>query len=58
MTTRILASLFAIVLVLAYVGPMVLKLKDAPLAIVILIGTVAMLVDLAHSLREANDADD
>jgi hypothetical protein len=56
MTIRILATLLAIVLVLAYVGPMVVKLKDTALAVVILIGAVAMLVDLAHSLRDANDS--
>lgn len=55
MTTRIIATLFAIVLVLAYVGPMVFKLKDAALAVVMLIGAVAMLVDLAHLLRDSND---
>ncbi|MDP1687801.1 hypothetical protein [Hydrogenophaga sp.] len=55
MTTRIFATLLAIVLVLCYVAPMVLKLKDFALVIVIGVGAIAMVVDLAHSLRDAND---
>jgi len=52
MATRIFAALLAVALVLAYVGPMVFKMKDVALAIVILIGCVVMLVDLWQSLKD------
>ncbi len=55
MPVRILATLIAVALVLAYVGPMVWKLKDLALGVVILIGTVVMLADLWQSLRDSQD---
>ena len=52
MPTKIFAAVVAVALVLAYVGPMLYKMKDLPLAIVIMIGAVVMLADLWESLRE------
>jgi len=55
MPTKIVAAIVAVALVLAYVGPMVFKMKDVALAGVILIGIVVMLFDLWHTLQDAND---
>lgn len=55
MTVRIVAGLVAIGLLFAYLAPMAFKMKDLPLAIVILVGVVLMLVDMWHSLRESDD---
>jgi predicted ABC-type exoprotein transport system permease subunit len=55
MPTKIVAAIVAVALVLAYVGPMVFKMKDVPLAGVILIGIVVMLFDLWQTLQDAND---
>lgn len=52
MILKLLTALVAVVLVLAYVLAPALKLKDAALATVIVIGVVLMLIDLAQSLRE------
>ena len=52
MILKILAGLIAIALVLAYLLPPAIKLKDAALAGVIAIGIVLMLIDLYQSLRE------
>ncbi len=46
-----LSALVAVGLVLAYLVPLVLKLKELSLGIVVAIGIVLMLVDLVHSLR-------
>ncbi len=55
MTTKILAGLVAIVLMLVYLSPMLIKMKDLALGAVILVGVVVMLVDLWHSLRKPED---
>ena len=55
MTTKILAAIVAVVLVLAYLGPMVLKMKDAALSVVVVIGVAVMLVDLWQSLGKPED---
>ncbi len=52
MAMKIFAGIVAVALMLAYVVPPAIKLKDAALAIVIAIGVVMMLVDLWQSLRE------
>ena len=54
MRTQMLAGLIAVALLAAYLGPIVFKMKDAALAIVIVVGIVLMLVDLWQSLREDN----
>ena len=48
---KIFAALVAVVLMLSYLTPLVLKLKDASLAAVVLIGVLMMLVDLWQSLQ-------
>ena len=55
MAFKILAGIIAIVLVVAFVAPPVLKLQDLALSSVILIGLVMMLVDLWQSLRSKDD---
>lgn len=55
MFIKLLAGFVAVVLVLAYLTPLMFKMKDVPLAIVILIGLVAMLADLWQSLGKSED---
>lgn len=55
MVFRILAGVLAAVLVVAYLGPVVVKLRDPALTIVALIGVILMLIDLWQSLRSKND---
>ena len=55
MSIKLLAGFVAVVLMVAYVTPLVFKMKDVPLAIVILIGLVTMLVDLWQSLGKSED---
>ena len=55
MPSKIFAAIVALALVLAYVGPMVIKMKDLPLAIVIVIGIVVMFADIWQSLRDSAD---
>jgi len=55
MTVKIVAALAAVALLLAYVGPVLVKMKDAALTTVIVIGIVVMLIDLWHSLRKPED---
>jgi hypothetical protein len=52
MALKILGAIIAIVLLVAFLAPPVLKLQDAALASVILIGVVMMLVDLWQSLHK------
>ncbi|MCC6533777.1 MAG: hypothetical protein IT531_14610 [Burkholderiales bacterium] len=52
MMFRIFAGIIAIVLMLAYLVPPAIKLKDLALVLVIALGVVLMLVDLYQSLRE------
>jgi hypothetical protein len=51
----ILASIVAAALLVAFVGPVVVKLKDVALSIVVLIGLSMMVVDIWHSLRSKDD---
>jgi hypothetical protein len=55
MLTKIIAAVIAVALLLAYVGAIAFKMKDGPLAGVILIGVVVMLLDLWYSLRKPQD---
>ena len=55
MLTKISVAAIAVVLMLGYLSPVMFKLKDAALSIVILIGIVFMLVDLWHSLQKPED---
>ncbi|MDH3513658.1 MAG: hypothetical protein OEM83_02170 [Gammaproteobacteria bacterium] len=55
MTLKIIAGLVALILLLVYLGPVVFKLWDPALNIVILIGFAMMLIDLWQSLQSKND---
>jgi hypothetical protein len=52
MPYKIIAGIIAAALLLIYMAPVVLKLKDTALWIVAGIGTVMMLVDLWQSLQK------
>lgn len=51
MPTKIFAGLVAVALMLAYLLPLIVKLKDVALAGVVAIGVAMMLLDLWQSLR-------
>jgi len=55
MPIKIFAAAVAVVLVLCFLAPPVLKLKDIALGVVILIGIVMMLADLWQSLQKKED---
>jgi hypothetical protein len=55
MILKIIAGIFAAALLLIYVAPVVLRLKDTALWIIALIGIGMMLVDLWQSLRSKDD---
>jgi len=55
MAIKIFAAVVAVVLMLCFLAPPVLKLKDMELGAVILIGLVMMLADLWQSLQKKED---
>ena len=55
MLIKYLAAAVAVMLVVAYLVPVVLKLKEVSLGIVIAVGIAMMLVDLWHSLQSQED---
>lgn len=55
MIYKYIAGIVAMLLLLMYLGPVVLKLWDPALALVMLIGIVMMLVDLWQSLQSKGD---
>jgi hypothetical protein len=55
MAIKILGGIIAIILMLAFLAPPVLKLQDVALGAVIVIGVVMMLVDLWQSLQSRDD---
>lgn len=55
MAFKILASILAVALMFTYLLPVVIKLRDTALTIVVLIGVAMMLVDLWQSLQSKND---
>jgi hypothetical protein len=55
MALKIFAGLVGVVLLLIYVAPVVLKLKEIPLWCVALLGVGMMLVDLWQSLQSKED---
>lgn len=57
MPVKIFAALVAVLLVVAYLAPPVLKLKEMALAVVIAIGIVMMLIDVWQSLRYGDNRD-
>lgn len=52
MPVKIFAALIAVVLLIGYLVPVVLKLKEMALGILIAIGIALMLIDLWQSFRE------
>lgn len=55
MPIKISAAVIAVALMLSFLSPVVLKLKDVALGVIILIGIGMMLVDLWHSLQSEED---
>ena len=54
MPFKIFASVVAAALLIVFIGPVVIKLKDVALSVVVLIGLTMMLTDIWQSLR-SND---
>jgi hypothetical protein len=52
MRIKIIAGVIAVALLLSYLTPVVFKLKQVALGVIILIGIVMMLVDLWQSLKK------
>jgi predicted ABC-type exoprotein transport system permease subunit len=52
MLYRLLATILAIVLTIAFLAPIVLKLRDGALGTVIVIGIVLIILDARASLRD------
>jgi hypothetical protein len=55
MGLKIFAGIVAVVLMLAYVLPLVIKLKEVSLVVVIGIALTMMLVDLVQSVKSRED---
>lgn len=55
MIYKVVAGIVAAALLLAYMAPVVWRLKDVALWVVALIGAVMMLVDLWQSLQSKDD---
>ena len=52
MLIKYVSAVVAVALMIAYLLPVVVKLKDVALGVVILIGIAMMFVDLVESLRD------
>jgi ABC-type branched-subunit amino acid transport system permease subunit len=52
MPFKILSGVVAAALLIVFIGPVVVKLKDVALSVVVLIGISMMLTDLWQSLHE------
>ncbi len=55
MALKVIAGILAAALLLVFIGPVVVKLKDVALSVVVLIGVTMMLVDIWQSLRAKDD---
>jgi hypothetical protein len=55
MALKIVAGIFAAALMLVYMAPVVLRLKEVSLWIIALLGCAMMLIDLWQSLRSKDD---
>lgn len=55
MALKIFAGIVAVTLLLAFLGPVVIKLREPALAIVVLVGIAMMLLDLWESLQSKDD---
>ena len=54
-TTKIVLSLIALAMVLAFYAPPIIKLKDPAMIVVILIGVVATIFSFVDFVREKDD---
>jgi len=54
-TAKIISGIIAAGLLIVFISPVVVKLKDVPLTIVALIGIALMLIDLWQSARSKDD---
>jgi hypothetical protein len=52
---KIFTSIVAAALLLAFIAPVVVKLKSVALSVVVLIGISMMVVDIWHTLRSRDD---
>ena len=52
---RIIASIIAAALLVAFISPVVIKIKSVALVVVVLIGLTMMLVDIWQSLKSTDD---
>jgi len=55
MPIKYFAAVVAMILMISFLVPVVLKLKDVALGVVISVGIAMMLVDLAQSLKSKED---
>jgi hypothetical protein len=55
MAIKIFSGIVAVILMLVYLAPVMLKLRDPALVLVMLVGIALMLVDLWQSLQSKND---
>lgn len=55
MPIKFFAAVVAVILMVSFLVPVVLKLKDVPLGVVISVGIAMMLVDLLQSLKSKED---
>lgn len=55
MLFKILGSILAASLLIVFIGPVVVKLKDVALSVVVLIGLTMMVVDIWQSLKSKED---
>ncbi len=54
MTTKAFAAVVAVALMLSYLLPLAIKLKEVSLGVVILLGLTMMLVDLWQSMKSSD----
>ena len=55
MPIKYFAAVVAVILMISFLVPVVLKLKDVALGVVISVGIAMMLVDLLQSLKSKED---
>lgn len=52
---KILSGLVAAAMLIVFIGPVVIKLQDVALSVVVLIGVVMMIVDMLQALKSNED---
>ena len=55
MIFKIIGSILAASLLIIFIGPVAIKLKDVAFSVVVLIGLTMMIVDIWQSLRSKED---